>query len=397
MDSHAALAGEVFGTLFDHGVEAAFVVDRASHRILSANERLADMVGYAPRTLVGTAAAELFADPPRHDDGEIAHVIDRAGLHEEVALRRLDGYRLYVVLTVAHIEHGSGPLAACLARDATERRRLEREVISKHTALYAAHADLERAFASLAETQRHLDERNREIAMLGAQLAHVGRRAAIGEFSAGIAHSMNNPMGALASTVRQIAARVARHPDAQLRDDLARFIERSQRALTQLEGIVSAVHRSHRSGTLDMRSQSLDLAREIDNALSLFEAHLGGIEVQRSYPPDATAWVPPDALHQVLSNLLDNAIRAMPDGGVLRVVVERQPGRLTISVSDTGKGVAPELVTTVFEPFLSARAGGTGLGLGTAQRLARMWGGDVQLAASDVGARFDITIPCKEP
>src|SRR5207249_3487494 len=120
------------------------------------------------------------------------------GHYEDVALRRGDDYPIYVALQVAHLETDEhGAVAAYMARDISERRLLEDELQAKHTALFTAHADLERAHGHLEIAKLELETRNHEVALLAW-------RAAMGELVAGIAHHLNNPVGALASTVRRL-------------------------------------------------------------------------------------------------------------------------------------------------------------------------------------------------
>ena len=390
------MGSEIFGVLFEHGSEAAFSVDRKTCQILSANRQLEDLIGRSRESLIGLSASEMFLSDERVGDWP-EQILSRAGLHEEVALKRLDDYPIYVSLTVAHIQHTQqGDVVACIARDTTERRRLERELISKHTALYSAHAELEQAFRCLRETQHRLEERNRELSVLGAQLAQAAHRAAIGEFSAGIAHSMNNPIGAASSALKQIEKQVQQHGDPQLIHGIERFFRRGQHALSRMENIVSSVRRAHRSGSIDAVPKTVKVVDEIEIILTLFEARLNNIEVVREYIPDATAWVPSDALYHVASNVIDNAIRAMPHGGHLRIQVQEQQNETLVFVSDNGDGIADAVKNDLFEPFASARKDGTGLGLCMARRLARKWGGDVALVPSQKGACFEIRMPSKE-
>jgi signal transduction histidine kinase len=164
------------------------------------------------------------------------------GCYEEVALRRGDDYPVFVTLTVSHIDTAEhGDLTAFSARDTTERRMLERELVAKHSALFAAHADLEAAYRELRETQRELENRNREIAMLAW-------RAAVGELVAGIAHHLNNPLGALQSTTRHMTDKVAKLPPEQ-RPELERLLARVTKIALRIESNVNAIVKASRSAT----------------------------------------------------------------------------------------------------------------------------------------------------
>ncbi len=372
-----AVAEFLFGVLFDAGRDAAFAVERRGRSVLCANPRFEDLIGRRAAELVGQPMSALLIGELdyRGDD-----IVDRAGLYEDVAFGQLDGYPLFVDLTIAHVEHRElGPLAACLARDTTERRTLQRELMAKHSALHLAHSELA--------------DRNREISLLAGQVARVGWRAAIGELAAGVAHHLNNPVAALTSTLRTLGARLEAEPELGGRVELDRLLQRARTAAGRIEDHVAAVVGLHRTGALDSAPRNLDLAREIDTALTLFTGRLGDISVLRGYDAPLTAHVPQEPLHHVLGNVISNAVTAMVGGGVLDIGVDRRGEHWVIGVGDSGAGVAADLAASLTDPIIAARGNGAGLGLATARRLARLWGGDLTLRPRDRGALFEITVP----
>ena len=392
---------QVFGIFFEYGAEAVFTMHQERRVILSANRHLEELVGRSIHSIVGSPAGQLFDEDERggHWDDRIA---GRAGLHEDVRLRRLDGFPVFVSLTVAHIQQGNEPLVACIARDTTERRNLERDLIAKHTALYAAHSELSSIVEQLREAQGSLEDRNHQLAALGSQFAQAAQRAAIGEFSAGIAHSMNNPMAALSSALRQISRRVQKSGDPSLQEELARFLQRSQGALSRMEVIVDAVRRAHKSGSLPGSAQSVNITEELRTALTLFEQRMGDTELRCDFDETPPAWVPPDALHHVVSNLIDNALRALEGAGLLRLHLHREMESSTqkewviLDVEDSGPGLPQRVRDNLFEPFVSGREDGTGLGLSMSFRLARQWRGDITHHDLPHGTRFRLLMPTHE-
>lgn len=389
------LESQIFGLLFEHGSEAVFTVQRDTGQVLAANGRMAEMVCRSVESLIGTSVYDLvhLERTPKNDLRVGASMIfSRPGLHEEIAFRRLDDYPAYCSLTVAHISHPRhGELAACIARDTTERRNLERQLISKHAALNQAHVELEQAFRELRDTQDRLEMRNRELTVLGAHLATAAHRAAIGEFSAGIAHTLNNPLGAIVSSMRQLEKRLG----AAGKDEaVSRVFERTRIAVSRMEEIVDAVRRAHRSGNLDNRARSLSLAGEVALIVSLFEGRLEGVEIECEVDPALEVFAPADPLHHVGSNVVDNAVREVAArGGGIKVSGYREGDSAVISVFNSGHGVSADIEPRLFEPFVSGRAEGAGLGLCMARRLARQWGGDVIYVPAADGARFDILVP----
>ena len=100
-----------------------------------------------------------------------------------------------------------------------------------------------------------------------------------------------------------------------------------------------------------------------------------------------------DQFHTVLVNLLQNAADAMPQGGQLEISIERSGAVTTVSISDTGPGIAPELAEKLFTPFTSNKPGGTGLGLSLSNRIIEEHGGTLTAANRPRGgACFTITL-----
>jgi len=254
-----AIAKAVFGLLFDSSTDAIFIVDRSTGRIVSANVRASDLLAMDVDAVIGNPVAELSFEPDRD--------ICEPGHYEDVALRRADDYPVYVTLNVAHVEDPThGALAAYMARDTSERRSLERELLAKHSALFAAYADLERAYTQLHETKQELENRNREIAMLAW-------RAGVGELVAGIAHHLNNPVGALTSTIRRLSAQVAKLAPEQ-RGELERMTTRIAELANRIESNVNAIVKTSRSALPPGSKSRRDLPPELETALSAFTNRL---------------------------------------------------------------------------------------------------------------------------
>ena len=129
--------------------------------------------------------------------------------------------------------------------------------------------------------------------------------------------------------------------------------------------------------------------------LALYPAPPPGVRIEREVAPD----LPPvsvdrDQILQVLHNLVANALEAMPAGGTLRVAARREGPEVLVSVSDTGPGIRPEDLPSIFEPYFTTKEGGTGLGLAIAERIVREHGGRVEAASGPgPGATFTVRLP----
>jgi len=252
------IAREVFGRWFETRVEAVWLVERATQRIVSANLHAAEMLRRERDAVVGLTLSEIAYEPERD--------LLSPGHYEEVALRGSDDYPVYVELSVAHVHvAGHGDLVAFTARDTSERRNLERELVAKHTALFTAHAELERAYLELGEAKRELEIRNQDIAMLAW-------RAAMGELVAGIAHHLNNPVGALASTLRRLSGLVVEVPDGR-RVEVDRLLARVGQIARRIEANVAAIVHASRSSARP-GSRRMTLPPELASVLSTFTDEL---------------------------------------------------------------------------------------------------------------------------
>ncbi len=224
---------------------------------------------------------------------------------------------------------------------------------------------------------------------LQVELRRSERLAALGKMLAGVAHEVRNPLAGIRSTVQLWQRGIG--PDAESFEDLLSEVDR-------LDGIVARLLHFSRADAQDLVAG--DLNGVVAEAARLARGPAGSqgvrvdLELDPAIPPVAMA---PPALVQVFRNLTNNAIHAMPAGGVLRLSTRLDPARRSaeVIVADTGPGLDPEALLHLFEPFYTTRAGGTGLGLAIAREIALAHGGDLRAAnrADGPGAVFTLTLP----
>jgi len=366
--------------------DGIFAADIAAGRILVANPALEAITGYGVETLVH-APLDLFV-PAAGEGGDERdfrpEMLARPGLHDDVRLRRADGYAFHATMTVGHpAEHAN--LVVCVLRDATELRLLERELITKHVALRQAFADLE--------------VRNGELMDLSTRLSLVSKRAALAEVFAGVAHGLNNPLAAAISSGRLLRALVGELPQEDPRRERSlKLCDRLDAQGRRMEAIVADLRRACRVGERRDAPVEVVVAAEVETALALFGHRIEGqITIVRSFEEIPPAMAVPDDLHHVFSNLIDNALRAMNGCGRLWIETRRAGDRVDVAFEDSGPGLPNDLTARLFEPFVSRREGGTGIGLSVSSRLVRGWGGELRPERGrEGGARIVVSLPIKE-
>jgi signal transduction histidine kinase len=152
---------------------------------------------------------------------------------------------------------------------------------------------------------------------------------------------------------------------------------------------------------MDVRQIATDTARLLQNNAELSEAHQIEVDV-----PEDPVWYVADEnqIRQVVWNLATNGVRAMPNGGTLRLSVasheEDAPssGEVVIGVEDQGVGIAAEELDGIFQPFRGAFERGTGLGLSIVHRIVSDYGGEVKVTSQrGKGTRVDVRLPLETP
>ncbi len=226
------------------------------------------------------------------------------------------------------------------------------------------------------------------------QLVQSRKIAAIGTFTAGIAHELNNPINNIYLTAESILEDYGALAESEAKELLSDVLSQAERAGDIIKNLLDFSRNEMPSFT------ELDIKEVIQKALKLVknQTMLSGIGVETVFAPDI-----PDVkgnfrnLEQVFLNLFINAIQAMSGGGSIRINASRTPDKyVKISVQDTGVGIKPEDLEHIFEPFYTTKAvgRGTGLGLSVTYALIKKHGGYVEVQSQvKSGTMFTIYLP----
>jgi two-component system sensor histidine kinase AtoS len=218
------------------------------------------------------------------------------------------------------------------------------------------------------------------------------RLAALGSFATGVAHEVRNPLATLKTTV-QALERVERDPQrSALLRDMGGEIDRMARTL----GDILAFGRPRLPQRSEVRVW--EVARRLQSLVAT-ECESRQVDFTVQGDPHAAVLADPDHLHQILMNVVLNALQATPPGGLVTLRVIRDGDLVAMEVRDTGSGIGPDQLREVFEPFYTTKPSGTGLGLSISRQLAELNGGSLTLESAPgqgTTARLVLRTPGKE-
>ena len=207
---------------------------------------------------------------------------------------------------------------------------------------------------------------------------------------ANVAHELRTPLAAMRGELEGMIDGVLESDDDQLRS----LYEETGRLRAMLDGIDDLTQAQASSLTLE--KQHVELAGFLGNIGERFRARAvdEGVRIRVQVEEDTAAWADPDRLSQIVINLLDNAIRATPENGIVTLRSDRGGDGSYIEVSDTGDGIDEKDIPFVFERFYSGPGGGLGLGLTIVRELVDAHGGEI-MVQSEVGkgTKVRVTIP----
>jgi two-component system sensor histidine kinase PilS (NtrC family) len=216
------------------------------------------------------------------------------------------------------------------------------------------------------------------------------RLAAVGRVAASIAHEIRNPLAAMRGSIQVLRSEMTDDSaQSELMEIILRESDRLNRIITDY--LTYARQRSHSLTSVDVR----DLLHETFTLLRHSPEIRDGHFLDEDLPAEpAMAQADAAQLRQVFWNLARNALQAMPTGGKLKAELRRAPsGRLRITFNDTGRGMTPEQVEHLFEPF-SSTTGGTGLGLSIVYQIIRDHGGTINVRSREgQGTTITIELP----
>ncbi|MBV8121923.1 MAG: PAS domain S-box protein [Alphaproteobacteria bacterium] len=326
------------------------------------------MFGYAAEEVLGHNVSLLMPSPYRENhDSYIAHYLATGerriiGLGRVVTGRRKDGSVFPLELSVGEAILEGRRLFTGFVRDLTERQ----------------------------QTLQRLHE-------LQAELSHVSRLTEMGQMASALAHELNQPLTAATNYLelgRRLLARAAGDPAkraANILEDVAVQVARAAEIIRGLRDFV-------RKDNGERQTLSIGQLLEDASALALIGVRDSGVSVRLEIAPELPQVVADRIqLQQVIVNLMRNAVEAMErsERRALRVsALHDSAGAVEISVADTGPGIAPEIAERLFQPFVTSKPHGMGVGLSICRAIVEAHGGALSAEANPEGGTiFRFSLP----
>ena len=271
-----------------------------------------------------------------------------------------------------------------------EARTIERSVLGRidyqglEELLQASPIELHRnllqnAIRRLRDADRHFFK-----AMIRAE-----RLSLLGTMLGTMIHDFRNPMSVILGATDILEERF---PEPEVH----RWTGKIHRAAVQMRDMAEEVLEFSR-GTLTLRREPVTIQRLLEalDEQILDQLPGRGIQVVREVDYEGTISIDPRRFARLLVNLIKNATEAMPRGGMLCIAVRRTDAAVTVTVSDTGCGIPPEVLPTIFEPFVTyGKPGGTGLGMAIVKSVVQEHGGTIRVrSVLNEGTTFEVSVP----
>lgn len=350
-------------------VPDAMVVIDETGTILSFSAAAERMFGYAEADVIGQNVRILMPSPDRerHDQYLINYLT--TGKRKIIGVGRVttalhrDGNTFPIELSIGEAWLGKRRIFTGFMRDLTERQ----------------------------QTLLRLQD-------LQSELAHVGRVSEMGTLASSLAHELNQPLTAVASYCESARDLLDNEPDAETLGMVREALDEAGQQAIRAGQIVRRLRDFMSTGETERHIESLQRLINEANALALVGSREHGIDVQLELDPTAdTVLVDRIQIQQVLVNLIRNAIDAMMDSEVRSLALRTRrdgQGFVEVTIEDTGSGISEPIAAQLFQPFVTSKQNGMGIGLSICRTIIEAHGGRIWFEpGANGGTAFHFTVP----
>ncbi|MEW6202519.1 MAG: PAS domain S-box protein [bacterium] len=333
------------------------------HKIVSFNRGAEIITGYQREELIGKHVTILYENPKEHKQLMADLRKEENVANYETHFTCKDGHLVDVSVTISKLmdNHGKPIGTVDICRDISTRKRLQE------------------------------------------QLIRTDRLVAIGKLGAGVAHEINNPLAIIGEAVgwaQELLAKEETAAKLQNFDEFQKSLFTIQKQATRCKEI------THRllgfASQTDTKLEHVNINTVMDEVMNFMinVTKLANIKVHKEYSSDIPlADLNVVQLQQVFVNIIDNAVDSIEKNGNIFIKTYIENGSLVVSIADDGKGIPPELLDKIFDPFVTTKpvGEGTGLGLSICYGIVKQLGGNISVESSlNKGTSFKITFPIRK-
>jgi two-component system sensor kinase FixL len=354
-------------SILDTVLDATIVID-TNGKMLSFNASAVRQFGYTAEEVIGSNVSVLMPEPYREQhDSYLARYLDTGekriiGLDRVVVGRRKDGSTFPMKLAVGEVRRGDKIYFTGFIRDLTAQ---------------------EESAAMLGQAR--------------TELARLARLNELGEMASTLAHELNQPLSAIANYVQGCRRMLEKLDDEHARRMRGALDETAKQAI-RAGDIIRHLREFTTRGDTEKAPEDVKHLVEEAGALALVGSRERGIKSVFEFGADSGMVVADRVqIQQVLINLMRNAMEAMRESPRRELVVRTRPisaERMQVEVEDTGPGISEEIASQLFQPFVTTKPGGMGIGLSISKRIIEAHGGELVVARNKAGgATFTFTLP----
>ncbi len=369
----ALMPAEYYVAIIEHVADPIFIKDR-DFRFVLVNRAFERLVGIPREDIVGKTDYDISpaaeADFFRQKDTEMFATGSVVTIDEEQMTDRTGRRR---VLSTSKVplrdEHGTVVRLVGIIHDITPLKAGEE-------ALRVANEELE----------RRVKERTAALEAAQAELVRKERLAVLGQLAGGLAHQIRNPLGAISN-----AAYVLKRTMVDPCDDAQQAVEIVLSEAWQANRIITDLLDYARVRPPDRRL--VPVSEIVERALGS-QTFPENVEIDVAIPEGLAVAVDAAQVCDAIENLLTNAVEAMPDGGLITLDARADGDQCRLTITDTGTGIPEEIEGRLFEPLVTTKPCGLGLGLTTARALIDSNGGSIDYRTTpDEGTSFEVRLP----